>query len=236
MSLVSFATPAFAEDGDLAVPPVSYPALVQHASTAEGFVPAGWRIESHASGDLNGDGRADVVLVLRGNDPRNVIDARAQGGPEKFDTNPRLLAVAFAAAAGGYDLVLENHTLVARTIEPSTQDPLDANGVQPGAVEIKHGTLQVTLGYFGGDMGRKTYTFRARNGRLELIGFDSVDVQRSSGATEETSVNFATRRMKHSAGSISDDALKATWTTLPQKPLLTVEQIGDGLDFEPQAN
>src|ERR1700742_571839 len=128
IQLVSTANPAIADDGDLAIPPVTYPALARHASTAEGFVPAGWRMESEMSGDLNGDGNADIVFDLRGSDPRNVIDARSQGGPEKFDTNPRILAVAFAAAAGGYDLALENHTLIGRTIEPFAQDPFDANG------------------------------------------------------------------------------------------------------------
>jgi hypothetical protein len=236
IQLAGIANPAIADDGDLGIPSVTHPALARHAPTAEGFVPAGWRIESEKSGDLNGDGRADIVLVLRGNDPRNVIDARSQGGPEKFDTNPRILAVAFAAAAGGYELALENHTLIGRTIEPSAQDPLDPNGVQAGGVEIKRGTLRVTLGYFGGDMGHRTYTLRARNGLFELIGFDSVDVERGSGAMEEVSVNYATRRMKHSSGSISDDATRAAWTTLPSRPPLTVEEIGDGLAFQPPAN
>ena len=75
--------------------------------------------------------------------------------------------VAFANAAGGYDLALENHTLIARTTEPAAQDPLDPNGVQSGGVEIKKGTLQVTLGYFGGNMGHLTYTFRFENGGLQ---------------------------------------------------------------------
>ncbi|HEX3442744.1 MAG TPA: hypothetical protein VHT93_20590 [Pseudolabrys sp.] len=232
-SLVCISSAAVADDDGPVVPPVTYPALARHAPTAEAFVPAGWRIESQKSGDLNGDGRADVVLVLRDADPHNVVDARERGGPQNYDTNPRIIVVAFAAAAGGYDLALENHTLVGRTTEPSAQDPLDPNGVQAGGVEIRKGTLQVTLGYFAGNMGRKTYTFRAHNGHFELIGYDSIDVDRSSGTIDQVSANFSTRRMKHSGGKISDDADKVTWTTLPAKPLLTVEQIGDGLDFQP---
>jgi hypothetical protein len=234
-SLAGVASPAVAADDDPVIPPVTYPALARHAPTPEAFVPAGWRIESQMSGDLNGDGRADVVLVLRDADAHNIIDARERGGPQNYDTNPRIIVVAFAAA-GGYDLALENHTLVGRTTEPSAQDPLDPNGVQAGGVEIKKGTLQVTLGYFAGNMGRKTYTFRARNGHFEFIGYDSIDVNRSSGTIDQVSANFSTRRMKRSGGKISDDADKVTWTTLPAKPLLTVEQIGDGLDFQPPAN
>lgn len=216
---------------DPAIPAASYPALVKHAPSVEGFVPAKWRIEVKQSGDLNSDGRDDVALVLRAIDPRNIVDMRGHGGPENYDTNPRILMVAFANAAGGYDLALENHTLIARTTEPSAQDPLDPNGVQEGGVEIKNGTLQVTLGYFGGNMGHMTYTFRFEKGGFRLIGYDSVDVERSRGTTDQVSINYMTRRMSHGVGKISDDADKVTWTKLPPKPLLTMQQVGDGLDF-----
>lgn len=214
------------------IPPVSYPALVKHAGSIEGFVPMEWRIEIQKSGDLNGDGRDDVALVLRGLDERNIIDMRGQGGPENYDTNPRILMVAFANPAGGYDLALENHTLIVRTTEPSAQDPLDPNGVQEGGVEIKNGTLQVTLGYFGGNMGHLTYTFRLEKGAFRLIGYDSVDVERYKGTIRQVSINYVTRRMSRSAGSISDDKDKVTWTKLPAKPLLTMQQVGDGMEFK----
>ena len=232
LSLVYVSGFAAADAGDPVIPAASYPALAQHARSAEDFVPAGWRLESKISGDLNGDGRDDVALVLRGNDPRNVIDMRGHGGPENYDTNPRILAVAFANATGGYDLTRENHTLIARTMEPSAQDPLDPNGVQAGGVEIKNGTLQVTLGYFSGNMGHLTYTFRFEKGGFKLIGYDSLDVERFSGTIKQLSANYSTRRVKRSLGKISDDADKVTWMTLPPKPLLTMEQIGDGMDFD----
>lgn len=218
---------------ELVIPSASYPALVKHARSVEGFVPNEWRIEIQKPGDLNGDGRDDVALVLRAMDDRNIIDMRGQGGPENFDTNPRILMVAFANAAGGYDLALENHTLIARTTEPSGQDPLDPNGVQEGRVEIKNGTLQVTLGHFGGDMGHTTYTFRFQGGRFALIGYDSVNVERSQGIMRSVSINYTTRRMERSIGKISDDVSKVTRTKLPAKPLLTMQHVGDGLDFQP---
>jgi hypothetical protein len=220
-----------ADDGELVIPPVTYPALVKRAQSVEGFLPMEWRMELKQSGDLNGDGRDDVVLVLRAIEERNIIDARGHGGPENFDTNPRILMAAFANAAGGYDLALENHTLIARTTEPSGQDPLDPNGVQEGGIEIKSGTLQVTLGYFGGNMGRNTFTFRFEKAGFRLIGFDSIDVERNSGTINDVSINYLTRRMKRSTGSISDDKSKVTWKTLPQKRLLTMDQIGEGLMF-----
>ena len=233
LALTCGAALAAADDGELVIPPVTYPVLVRKAPSPEAFVPAGWRIETKLSGDLNGDSRDDLFLILRGADPRNIIDTRGRGGSSTLDTNPRILAVAFANAAGGYDLALENHTLVERTTFPGEQDPLDPNGVQEGGVEIKNGTLQVTLAYFSGNMGRKTFTFRFEKAGFRLSGFDSVDVERNSGRMNDISINYLTRRMKRNTGHISDDNDKVTWKTLPQKPLLKIDQIGEGLMFEP---
>jgi hypothetical protein len=232
IAVIGLLLPGAGAAAEPVIPPAAYPALVKHAKSVEGFLPNEWRIEIQKSGDLNGDGRDDVALVLRGLDERNIVDMRGQGGPENYDTNPRILMAAFANPAGGYDLALENHTLIARTTEPSAQDPLDPNGVQEGGVEIKNGTLQVTFGYFGGNMGHFTYTFRFDTAAFKLIGYDSVDVERFKGAMRQVSINYVTRRMSRSAGSISDDKEKVTWTKLPVKPLLTMQQVGDGMEFK----
>ena len=228
--------PVAAEDRDLALPPAVYPELADHAATAEAFVPSKWRLEDLKSGDLNGDGLPDAVLVLREDNPAGVIDGSSQGGPERYDTNPRMLAVLLANAGGGYDLALEDHSLIARPTDPSQQDPLDPDGIQPGEIAITNGTLQITLGYFGGDMGNVTFTFRYRNKRFELIGYDRVNVTRDgqdSGAITDVSIDYATRRVERSDGNISDDAEKVTRSKLPAAPLLTLPEIGDGLEFTP---
>ena len=90
----------------------------------------------------------------------------------------------------------------------------------------------MTLGYFGGDMGHLTYTFRFQGGGFALIGYDSINVERSQGMIRSVSINYVTRRMSRSVGSISDDKDKVTWTKLPAKPLLTMQQVGDGMDFK----
>jgi len=216
--------------GDMVIPPAAYPALVRHAPTPEAFVPEGWRLESQVSGDLNNDQRADIVLVLRQNAPANIVDARSQGGPERYDTNPRILAVALARAAG-YDLIVENHTLIGRTTEPSQQDPLDPDGVQAGGIEIVRGTLKVTLGYFGGAMGHCIFTFRLRDGQLLLIGYDSFHVERSRGSLDQVSINYLTRRMKRTTGTISSDAETVKQSVLPSRPLLAIDEVGEGLAF-----
>ena len=225
--------PVAADDGGLELAPAVYPELATHAPTADAFVPSGWRLESTTAGDLNGDLRSDAVLVLREDDPDGVVDGRPQGGPERYDTNPRVVAVLLADAGGGYDLALENHTLVARTTDPSQQDPLDPDGIQSGEIAIVNGTLRITLGYFGGDMGHITYTFRYQHGGFELIGYDRVNVIRGSGAIRQVSIDYSTRSVERRDGNISNDADQVTRTRLPDAPLPTMEQVGDGLEFLP---
>ena len=237
VALFAFGGASGAARAELQIPPVTYPKLAAHAASAEGFVPAGWRLEAKRAGDLNGDGKPDVVQVLKQTNPRNVVPNDAMG-PDPFDTNPRILAVAFAAAAGGFDLTLENHTLIPRPEYPAMDDPLDPEGVQPGGVEVKNGVLRVTLGRFmsagGWGMGRTAYAFRFQNGRFELIGYDRMEVRRNTGEIEEISINFSTGRMKTTESSMyTDGPGKVTWTNLRRQTLLTIDRIGNGLEFGP---
>jgi len=212
-------------------PPVSYPKLASHSASAEAFAPPGWRVEVKLAGDLNKNGIDDLALVIRQNNPANVLTNTALG-PPKLDTNPRILAVAFGNAGGGYDLALENHTLIPRTTEPNLEDYL-----QDGGIAIKRGTLQVTLHLFanagGWAAGDRTFTFRFQDGRFALIGYDSDRVQRNTGETTGVSVNYLTGKMKLTSGRIDRDDKTVRWRSLPKRPFMTVGQIGDGMDFDP---
>ncbi|HEX8640185.1 MAG TPA: hypothetical protein VF704_03410 [Allosphingosinicella sp.] len=225
--------PAPATAQELAIPPVDYPALPVSAASAEAFVPAGWRIDALEEGDLNGDGADDLAFVLREQDPANVID-NAGFGPDRFDTNPRMLAVALAERRGGYRLVAQNHRLIPRHTEPVLDDPFDPEGE---ALKIERGTLKLSLIRFasagGWDSGGTAFTFRWQDGALRLIGFDWDNVQRASGETREVSINFLTRRVRSASGNIERDDEQVRWSRIPAGPLPTLDEIGDGLEFDP---
>jgi len=222
---------AFAE---LHVPDVHYPNLLAQAMNAEGFVPNGWRLESQQADDLNGDGRPDLILVMRQQDPANVIRNDDGLGENPLDTNPRILVVAFARDGGGYALALQNHALIPRHDIPTIEDMLSEGGVS-----TLRGTLRVTLHFWANagswSMGNTTYTFRWQNGRFELIGYDSDSVMRNSGASESLSINYSTGKVKRSVGNMQDDKETVTWEKLPSSRRRTLDEVGDGSAFDPLA-
>lgn len=221
-----------AAQAQLRIPDVHYPTLPAQAASVEGFVPPGWRLELREEGDLNGDGRPDVALVLRQQEPRNVVPNDDGLGENPLDTNPRILAVAFARAEGGYALVLQNHALIPRHDIPTVEDMLEEGGMA-----IQRGALRVTLHFWANagswSMGNTSYTFRWQNGRFELIGYDNDSVMRNSGASESLSINYATGKMKRTTGNMQDDKQTATWEKVPAVRRWTMDDVGDGPAFDP---
>jgi hypothetical protein len=86
----------------------------------------------------------------------------------------------------------------------------------------------------GWDAGNWKYTFRLEKERFRLIGYDSYNVNRGSGAVDQVSVNFLTGKVEKSTGSIESDAMNTTTTKLRKKPVILLEDIGDGMMFQPE--
>lgn len=220
----SLATMAAAQD---ALPAVSYPTIPTTAATASSFVPTGWKLETQAIGDLNGDGAEDIALVLLDQDPNNIL--KTDGAT--FDSNPRILIVALADGHGGYRLAASDHTLISRPDNRNQDDKLVG-------VKILKGTLQVTLQNFmtmgGWTVNNYTYTFRLRKGTFNLIGYERMDTARNTGEVETLSVNYATGRYSTEKGNIENNKTTVRWYRLPAaKSPITLEKVGDGMDFQP---
>jgi hypothetical protein len=232
MLLALLALPASAAAAqNFVIPPVSYPPLPAAAAAPQGFVPKNWRIEAQASGDLDGDSRADLALVLRAEDPANVVAETMCA--ERFDTNPWMLALLLAKPDGGYRLAVENHTLIPRRENPCEVDPFSDSG----QIAIERGILRIHLERMmtagGWDAGNATFKWRLQGGSLRLVGFDYSNVKRNTGALTLISVNYLTGRAKISTGNIGTDREKVRWRALRNKRAPAIAEIGDGLMFDP---
>lgn len=232
-----FLAPAAAQAQDAPLPPVRYPAIVQHASDGPGFVPAGWTLEQSQSGDLNGDGLPDLALAFHQADPHNVIKNEGGFCGETLNTNPRILAIALARPGGGYSLAMQNHSLVPRYDNACADDWFAEDSTGGGGITIERGTLHVRLSTFmsagGWSMGSSTYIFRWQRDALRLIGFDYVNAQRNSGEMQTLSINYLTRKARIAHGTTDSDKEKLIWSTIPARPLLTIDQVGNGMEFDP---
>lgn len=222
---------AMAQDGS-AYPDVAYPRLPTSGATIADFVPGGWRAEQQSEGDLNKDGRDDVVLVLRMDDPANIVENEGLG-PEEFDTNPRLLAVLFADGMG-YRLALQDHALIPRPDNPVMDDYLGGGD----AVSVRRGAFTVGLRSWASAgtwyTSNITFTFRHQNGCFRLIGHDSSWLHRASGETGSTSLNFAAGKGTFEEGSMESDAPTRSKTlAIPRGERPCLEQVGNGFDYDP---
>jgi hypothetical protein len=171
--------------------------LMHHAPSPQGFAPKGWTVEASAAGDLNGDGKPDLVLVLK--------DAKGA----------RSVAVAFGGA-GGYDLAVQNAKLLPAA-DPNAEQTFDKGGL---AIEGRVLNLRVDL-----LRGNLTYSFRFQNGHFELIGYDSIGSD--AGTMEDDSYNFSTGRMQQRTGPIETDFNKTRLFRFKSPaPPVTLDNIG----------
>lgn len=214
-------------------PPVTWPEVPARAATPEAFLPWEWALEQQAMGDLNGDGIEDAALIMRSLDPANVIEHDGLG-ESPYDTNPRMLVIGFGQAEGGYALAMADHVLLPRPDNPVMADAVG----EASPMEIARGALKVSLHSWASagswSMSNATYTLGWRDGAFRLIGFDDVNIHRGSGEVVERSINYLSGRMSVGVGTIDSDEVETTWKAAPAGPLLTLEEIGDGLMFDPE--
>lgn len=145
------------------------------AQTLRDFVPAGWSVENQVSGDLNGDGLADIAAV--------VVEGKDSAGA---DDRQRGLIVLLASAGKGYSLLGSNDKLL---------QCQGCGGVKDGVnLTIKNGVLVVSQ--YSGSREYSVYTWRFRldaaSQRLQMIGVDEEEADGMVGKGSTISTNLLT--------------------------------------------
>lgn len=141
----------------VASPAAQAQSLPTSAPTPAGFIPKGYYQlpKGRATGDLNGDGRPDVVLAL------GPVAEKAQNDDE---LPPRLLLVLWRTAAGGYQLACTARQAIrCRDCGGVYGDPFAGLDIAKGVLTIYH---------YGGSSWRWSLTdkFRYQQGGLYQIG------------------------------------------------------------------
>ena len=147
------------------------------------YVPKNYAFFEAVEGDLNKDGKNDLVLIVKATDPNAWVVNRFD---ERVDRNRRGMIV-FLNANGKYQKLTQNLTIFSSENEDG--------GVYFAPelwFEIKKNVLHTT--YSHGRYGYWKYTFRVQENDLRLIGYDSAD-HHGPYVQNETSINLITGKV-----------------------------------------
>ena len=195
----------------------------------QSFIPHNWKLMEKVQGDLNGDGQADLALIIEKANPENIVKNDSLGSPE-LNLNPRKLLVLLKKPQA-YQLAASNDFLPA---EGDTESPCLADPLAEGeALAIKNGLLKIGLHYWlscgSWYVSNHLYTFRYQDQSFKLIGYDSNDFHRASGDITERSINLLTGKVKSTSGknkfAEGHQPIKTQWTKLKNKYPLKLEQV-----------
>lgn len=169
--------------------PIITISLLGHAEYKQSpidFLPKGYVVYRKITGDLNKDGTADCVLLIKGTDSNKIIIDEHRG---RLDQNRQGLIVLFKRHQG-YELVVKNDSCF------SAEDAYEGGYMAPEYnVEIKQGNLHINFGQ--GRNGFWQYVFRFQNADFYLIGYRAGYPSHfvSNFATfNEESINFLTQK------------------------------------------
>ena len=191
------------------------------ASSPAAFIPYGFVVVEDIRGDLNNDGQADRVYLVKGTDPGRFVQHPDRG---RLDRNRRGLVIVFIKG-DRQELALSHPTCF------SSENEDGGVYVAPElGIEIRRGKLEVAYGH--GRYGYWSYSFRHKNGAFELIGHDSAS-HRGPVVLREVSMNLLTGRARlrvnvdPTADVMAEQRLKESWTSFAVPPPIRLREIDD---------
>ncbi|MCV9387393.1 FG-GAP repeat protein [Reichenbachiella ulvae] len=173
-----------------------------HGKEFNDLIPAGWRVLSQASGDLNQDGYPDLAFALQ-NTLKEHIEYNDGLGIDTLDLNPRVLGIYFGQADKSLEKVLQSDEFIIICDAPTMDEPFDGLQILPdGELQIKF-----HLWYSAGSWSSSfyQYSFRYQNQAFELIGFERSEHHRGTGDEIDHSIDFQNRTMKIISTTLNED-------------------------------
>lgn len=184
------------------------------------YIPKGMVLFDKINGDLNKDGKADLVLMIKGTDKSMLVQDEYRG---ELDRNRRGIIVLFKRDQG-YELASKNtDCFSSENEEGGVYYPPELS------LDIRKGKLYVE--YRHGRYGYWTYTFRYQNGEFELIGYDSTNTF-GPVVDKERSINFLTKRKQERVNTnklaeSGEEVFEETWRDIKLDKMIKLSEIKD---------
>ena len=192
---------------------------------AKAYVPAGWKVLKVAQGDLNADGKPDLVFVREETDPKKIT--KRDDGYE-FNGNPRTVVVLLADKEG-YRKVGE----YPKFIPPAYTFEFDNYLDRFKEVRVAKGVITFEFDWFATSgswwTSQESFMFRLEAGKLRLIGIEESSFARNQGEMTLTSTNHLAGKRKITTGiSAFDDQPyrpKVSWEDLESRKPIYLEDL-----------
>jgi len=214
--------------------PMAHMPLPRHVANLSDAAPPGCAVEAQAQGHLEQEKRSAVAVIVK-----------CPAGED--EDAGHTLALFVQNPSGGYDLAVQNRTLIP-TLPPELRRDLSVGlGWAPKqpALQFKRGSLIVAMdvtGLTGPNADRMlTFSFNCKDGELWLSGFDEFAVTFRL-ETALNSYNFLTGKALLSVGTgcagradaLSHCRYTGRWKQIVGRRPLSLDDVGDGVAFEPK--
>lgn len=160
----------------IALAATTLPAIPKTGKTIQDFVPKGWHLLAQTRGELNQDGKDDIVLAL-------ASDAESKPHKEKIS---RLLVILLQNQDGTFQRsAVSSKTLLCQSCGGFKGDPFEDIRIENGTVVVPHS---------GGsrDSWRSTHRFRYNNDSWDLVSKHTETVNTATNEKNVVDTNYET--------------------------------------------
>lgn len=169
------------------------PVLSAKGRTIQEVIPSGWRVLSKASGDLNGDGREDLIFAAQSPIKELVVHNKGIES-DTLHVSPRVLGIYFGKRNGKFKKVLQSNEFIINRNRPTMEDPFK------GLQILSNGELQINFYMWPcrvcSTWSSHEYIFRFQNKAFELVEYRESATQRVSGDEMDYSIDFQNKTLK----------------------------------------